>query len=235
VEGEAMKFIDSEEGALRRRIQFYGYQCGWCGNRPGRDFHHIQPEAAGGSDEWDNLIWVCETCHTLLDEFCRKHWNDPDQQEKMREVRSFSIATTFQFCEGTINKKKSTEQWNFGNIFEMGKAGKTTEVPRTADDMWKDLYETKKYMKIDRYLCLRYLLELALYKGEPVLASRHDDERPVVIAAPTLDVLLEKAKELQGEQTRYKQSGTVDEAREYKRREDELEDTFFHTVFRPSS
>ena len=109
-----MKFHDCSEATLRKRILFYGYRCGWCGRRPGRDFHHIQPSkagGAGGSDEWDNLIWVCETCHTLLDEFCRKHWSDPEQQERMRKIRSCSIDATFQFCEGKINKKKSTEQW----------------------------------------------------------------------------------------------------------------------------
>ena len=143
-EAGTMKFHDCKPDTLRERLRRYGAQCRWCGNRPGRDFHHIQPTAAGGSDEWGNLIWVCEVCHTLLDEFCRGHWSDVAQAERMRELRSCSIEAEFRHAEGTINKRTSQEQWNYANIFEIGKEGKVAEPSRTADDVWHDLADLKK-------------------------------------------------------------------------------------------
>jgi hypothetical protein len=229
-----MKFHDCKEKALRRRIQFYGFQCSWCGNRPGKDFHHIQPEEAGGSYEWSNLIWVCKTCHGLLDDFCRKHWNDSEQQHRMNEIRSCSIEATFQVCEGTINPRRSTEMWNYGNIFEMGKTGKTTEVPRTADDLWRDLRESKKYMKIESFLCLKYLASFVAHRGEPTDCIGMDGKGPVVIAAPSLDALLERAKQLQSWDRQNQQAGTREEATESYKEYRQQEDEFFHTVFRPS-
>jgi len=232
--GAVMKFHDCKEEALRRRIEFYGFQCSWCGNRPGKDFHHIQPECAGGSYEWSNLMWVCKTCHGLLDDFCSKHWDDPEQQARMREIRSCSIDATFQVCEGTINKRTSEERWNFGNVFEMGKTGKTTDAPRTADKLWQDLHETKKYMKIDSFLCLEYLRQFVAHRGEPTHCVGMDGKGPVVIAAPSLEALLERASELLSQDHQRHETGTREEARQayndYKRSEDE----FFHTVFRPS-
>jgi hypothetical protein len=40
-----MKFHYCSDEALRKRIQFHGYQSGWGGRRQGRDFHHIQPSS----------------------------------------------------------------------------------------------------------------------------------------------------------------------------------------------
>lgn len=84
-----MRFHDCTITTLRKRFRTYGFKCSWCGNRLGRDFHHIQPKrGAGGSDDKANLIWVCEVCHTLLDDFCRKHWDDPTQKGRMTLIRS---------------------------------------------------------------------------------------------------------------------------------------------------
>jgi hypothetical protein len=188
---------------------------------------------AGGSDDWNNLIWVCKTCHGLLDDFCRKYWNDPEQQERMNTIRTCSIDASFQLCEGTINKRKSQEQWNFGNLFEMGKNGKTTEAPRTSDDIWRDLREARMYMKINSPLCLEYLTKFVAHRGESTHFIGWEGKGPVVIAAPSLEALLEAAKELQCPDHQHQQQGTPEEAiqqyKEYKKSEDD----FFHTVFRP--
>jgi hypothetical protein len=119
-------------------------------------------------------------------------------------------------------------------IFEFGKRGKTTERPRTADEMWEDLREAKMYMKIDSSLCLQYLKAFVAHTGEPAHCISMDGKGPVVIAAPSLEALLEAAKALQNPDRQHDQQGTLEEARHayeaYKRAETE----FFHTVFRPS-
>lgn len=238
-----MKFHDCDTDTLRPRLRRYGCQCRSCGNRPGRDFHHIQPRTTGGSNEWDNLIWVCEVCHTLLDEFCRKHWNDPDQAERMRQLRSYSIEAEFQQVEGTINKRKSQEQWNYSGIFEMGKEGKIAEPPRTADDIWHDLAELKKNMKVDGFLCIDYLTKFAVHLNHPVCGFVPSG--PVLIAAPSLETLLEKARELQvreqadvkplsPEESKAKYEQVKQAAREEYQKYKQMEDEFFHKVFRPS-
>lgn len=226
------KFHDCSEGTLRKRLQFYGCQCSWCGNKRGRDFHHIQPEAAGGSAEWNNLIWVCETCHTLLDEFCSEHWSDPKQAERMKQIRSYSIDNNFQFCEGKINKKGSKEKWVFGNIFEMGKEGKMIDPPRTPDDIWSDLRETRKYMKIDRILCCDYLLKFSVHQDKPIMAFGYRDKRPIIIAAPSLETLLKAVKELGEEDKTLGKAAEKEADLASARQHKQLEDEFFHDVFR---
>jgi hypothetical protein len=238
-----MKFHDCTPDTLRERLRRYGAQCRWCGRRPGRDFHHIQPREAGGSDQWGNLIWVCEVCHTLLDEFCRKHWNDPAQAARMNELRACSIEAEFQHVEGTVNKKKSQERWNYADIFEMGKEGKVAEPPRTADDIWRDLAELKKYMKVDAFLCMDYLTRFALHQNQAVCG--HARGGPVIIAAPSLEALMEKVRELQAQEQAAEQPMSPEEskakyeegkqaAREAHQKYKQMEDDFFHKVFRPS-
>jgi hypothetical protein len=239
-----MKFHDATPETVKDRLRRYGCMCRWCGNRSGRDFHHIQPESVGGSDKWSNLIWVCEVCHTLLDEFCLAHWNDPEQVERMNELRSSSIEAEFQHVEGTINKRRSQEQWNYANIFEMGKEGKIDEQPRSADIIWRDLLDTKKHMKVDAFLCYDYLKKFSVHQNQTVCAFTHADG-PLVIAAPSLRALVEKVEELQTQQQAEEQPMTPEESRaQYEEGEQaasedyqiykQMEDEFFHRIFRPS-
>lgn len=229
-----MKFHDCTEQTLRIRFETYGFQCSWCGNRPGRDFHHIQPQHAGKNDEYSNLIWVCEVCHTFLDEFCTKHWNDPEQAQRIAEIRSCSVEATFSVCDGEITKKKGKEAWNFGNVFQFGREGKRQEIVRTAEDIWHDLAEIKKHMKIDMGLCLQYLRQLASHQNRPIYLAPLGPcgDEPVVIAAPSMAVLLEQAKKLQGE--REHPQGTQEVAKAEAKKAHDQEDEFFHRVFRPS-
>ena len=41
-------------------------KCELCGSRRGLEAHHIIPLVCGGEDVEDNLICVCQCCHTLL-------------------------------------------------------------------------------------------------------------------------------------------------------------------------
>lgn len=40
-----------------------GYRCAKCYKKGGLELHHIDPHAAGGSDDPSNLIYLCSTCH----------------------------------------------------------------------------------------------------------------------------------------------------------------------------
>jgi 5-methylcytosine-specific restriction endonuclease McrA len=53
-----------------------GYQCQYCGRRPGvRELNvdHVMPRSRGGHDTWDNLVISCRTCNL------RKGKRTPDE------------------------------------------------------------------------------------------------------------------------------------------------------------
>lgn len=51
--------------ARKEAFEYHGYECAKCGYRyrGGIQVHHIIPVVAGGSNEPDNLIPLCDRCH----------------------------------------------------------------------------------------------------------------------------------------------------------------------------
>ena len=41
-------------------------RCELCGSKRGLESHHIIPKVCGGDDSEENLICVCQRCHTIL-------------------------------------------------------------------------------------------------------------------------------------------------------------------------
>lgn len=53
-----------------------GYQCQYCGGRPGvsgLNIDHVTPKSRGGPDTWDNLVTACRACNV------RKGGRTPDE------------------------------------------------------------------------------------------------------------------------------------------------------------
>ena len=48
--------------------------CAGCGG-PAQELHHMIPFRNGGSDEPKNLIWLCRTCHQLVDRINLQDWS----------------------------------------------------------------------------------------------------------------------------------------------------------------
>ena len=53
--------------ATKRKVsEFWKNRCAVCGNNDFLEFHHIIPVAAGGTDDYDNLILLCACCHAKV-------------------------------------------------------------------------------------------------------------------------------------------------------------------------
>lgn len=53
--------------AVKRKIsEFWKHQCACCGAVDFLEFHHIIPKAKGGSDEFDNVLLLCASCHAKI-------------------------------------------------------------------------------------------------------------------------------------------------------------------------
>lgn len=53
--------------ATKRKVaEFWKNKCAICGNNDFLEFHHIIPVAAGGTDDYDNLILLCACCHAKV-------------------------------------------------------------------------------------------------------------------------------------------------------------------------
>jgi len=48
-----------------------GYRCQECGSQENLDVHHKQARKDGGSEEFENLVTLCERCHTQTDTYGR--------------------------------------------------------------------------------------------------------------------------------------------------------------------
>jgi 5-methylcytosine-specific restriction endonuclease McrA len=51
---------------LKRLFQRDGYRCQQCGADHKLSCHHVKPKHAGGLDDLDNLVTLCEVCHREL-------------------------------------------------------------------------------------------------------------------------------------------------------------------------
>lgn len=53
--------------ATKRKVSiFWNEKCAICENNDYLEFHHIIPVAAGGTDEYDNIILLCACCHATI-------------------------------------------------------------------------------------------------------------------------------------------------------------------------
>jgi hypothetical protein len=47
----------------KKRLLIDGGKCGKCGRTDCLTIHHVLPKHAGGKDEIDNLVTLCDACH----------------------------------------------------------------------------------------------------------------------------------------------------------------------------
>jgi 5-methylcytosine-specific restriction endonuclease McrA len=60
-------FYDATWYRLRQRIfKRDGYKCRVCGDGEGLTVHHITPRSEGGTDDPENLITLCDECHSRI-------------------------------------------------------------------------------------------------------------------------------------------------------------------------
>lgn len=53
--------------ATRRKIEkVWNNACAVCGNNDYLEIHHLTEKAAGGTDDYDNLILLCACCHAAV-------------------------------------------------------------------------------------------------------------------------------------------------------------------------
>jgi len=45
-----------------------GWKCEFCGRMTGLSCHHLTFRSAGGGDEEENLVAVCQKCHNMIHE-----------------------------------------------------------------------------------------------------------------------------------------------------------------------
>lgn len=89
--------------ATRKRVlERDDYECQFCGVSNeghkeeydrGLSAHHIIPEGDGGSDDVDNLIAVCQSCHRTLEATHAKAVAELDRERNREEVQAKAVAT----------------------------------------------------------------------------------------------------------------------------------------------
>ena len=53
--------------ATKRKVtEFWNNECACCRNKDYLEFHHLTPKAEGGTDDYDNLILLCGSCHAII-------------------------------------------------------------------------------------------------------------------------------------------------------------------------
>ena len=53
--------------ATKRKVaEFWNNECACCRNKDYLEFHHLTPRAEGGTDDYDNLILLCGSCHAII-------------------------------------------------------------------------------------------------------------------------------------------------------------------------
>ncbi len=53
--------------ATKRKLEdVWHNQCAICGNKDFLEIHHITPKTSGGTDDYDNLILLCASCHAII-------------------------------------------------------------------------------------------------------------------------------------------------------------------------
>lgn len=55
------------------------FRCVFCASRNKLTLHHVRPLALGGSNEPHNLVVLCNTCHSLIENAIRRllRWSVP--------------------------------------------------------------------------------------------------------------------------------------------------------------
>lgn len=192
-----------------------------------------------------NLMWVCELCHTLLNEFCLKYCKKQAEKKRMDAIRKLSVEVQFSQWTGKINKRESSEQWNIGNLAVTEKKGKEMTPPRTADRVWADLQAVRKHMRIDVLNCIDYLQQYVKYTKEsvgPTVAfwekGRIQVGEPILLVAPSLADFRAEAKKVT---SRYRVNmerkkmtkKSVEKALNARKKDKAREDEFFNTIFKP--
>lgn len=100
-------FANSREHALSRD----GYTCQICGAKHTRlEVHHIKYRSQGGTDDLDNLITLCESCHKKI------HAGKIVINKKLKKLPNFSDATIMSILRRMLLKKYSTAIETFGYI-----------------------------------------------------------------------------------------------------------------------
>ena len=60
------RFLIVAKATKRKVADFWKHKCAICGNNDFLEFHHIIQVAAGGTDDYDNLILLCACCHAKI-------------------------------------------------------------------------------------------------------------------------------------------------------------------------
>ena len=61
-----MNSILISKATKRKVADFWKHKCAICSNNDFLEFHHIIQVAAGGTDDYDNLILLCACCHAKV-------------------------------------------------------------------------------------------------------------------------------------------------------------------------
>jgi hypothetical protein len=75
--------VGFSESQKKEERQSSGYKCAWCQQLGSSvEVHHIAPQAEGGSDDLDNAVTLCPTCHSDIGA-------NPKKRSQLRERRDW--------------------------------------------------------------------------------------------------------------------------------------------------
>lgn len=176
-------YANSREHALHRD----GYTCQVCKKNKCRlEVHHILERCKGGSDEVDNLITLCETCHRKV------HNKEIDLKKKGKKKTKQKPATIMNIVSNMLFKKYPNAIKTYGYITKanrqslglpkmhctdamvMASGGKEVKPPefiykkRLVASGTRQMirFRNKGYDKIERKVCGHYMHEKAEYFGK---------------------------------------------------------------------
>ena len=96
--------------ATKRKVEAYwGEKCAACGDIAFIEFHHIIPVSKGGTDEFDNIILLCNCCHALVHGRAQKA---PNPHKRTSIEYSMAIPILDAYFAEEIGAKETKEKLN---------------------------------------------------------------------------------------------------------------------------
>lgn len=121
------------------------YRCVVCNSFGPLHVHHIDPSSEGGSDDFDNAVALCPSCHDI-------YQGNKEKRKWLREKRDY----WYEYCEKNLDKDDLIKLGKAINVIEEANTGRD-RIVQNLEEKIKILNSTvEQYSKIIEPLTLKF-------------------------------------------------------------------------------
>lgn len=121
------------------------YLCVVCNSFGPLHVHHITPSSEGGSDDFDNAVALCPSCHDI-------YQGNKEKRKWLREKRDY----WYEYCEKNLDKEDLFKLGKAINVIEEANIGRD-RIVQNLEEKIKILNDTvEQYSKIIKPLTLKF-------------------------------------------------------------------------------